>query len=151
MSDRINDVLVEVQTKLGNITALQGRVTICYNENDLIDSIKGLRTFPAVGIVYEGMRSAGENKPTSRLGLSAEVSIGLILIEQGDSIIATQQKKTRAIDMLKAMRDEFMDERSTVTGHYWHFMVESPAELTSGMVCWVQRWSLPIQLPPPRP
>lgn len=150
---KLNDVLEEASTKLLQLNAppvnLTGKVVIAYNEDDLLDVLKGVRSYPAVGIVYEGMRSLSEDSkgPTARVGLSCEVVLGLVLVECGDEIHPTLQKKMRAVEYLDAMRYQFINQRSTVTQHYWHFMVEAPAALRSGTVCWVQRWSLPLQLP----
>jgi len=152
MSSKLNDVLLEAEARLLK-TVVQseqvfaGKVVIVYNETDLLDKTRTIKSFPALGIVYEGMRSEPEQGATVK-GLSAEIVVAFVLIEQGEGIQQSKAKKTRAIDYLDAMRDQFMGERSTVTGHIWHFMVEAPAELRSDMVCWVQRWSLPVQLPP---
>jgi len=149
---RLNYILEEAKTKLAALntapTDLTGKIVIAYDENDLLDLLKGVKNYPAVGIIYEGMRSQPEQGSTAKVGVSCELVISFVLVEQGNAMQATQQKKTRAIDYLDAMRDQFMGKRSDVTHHFWHFMVESPAELKSGMVCWIQRWTLPVQLPP---
>ena len=148
---RLTEILEEASTRLLQLNAppvnLTGKVVVAYDENDLLDVLKGVKSYPAVGIVYEGMRSMPEGGPTARVGLSCEVILGFVLVERGDEIHATNQKKVRAIEYLDAMRSQFIDQRSTVTKHFWHFMVEAPAALRSGTVCWVQRWSLPVQLP----
>lgn len=149
---KLNDVLDEAQSRLLQLNAppvnLTGKVVVAYDENDLLDVLKGIRNYPAVGIVYEGMRSQSEEtKDTAKVGLSCEIVLGFVLVEAGDEIHNTHQKKTRAIDYLDAMRFKFMGQRSTVTKHYWHFLVEAPAALRTGAVCWVQRWTLPVQLP----
>lgn len=152
---KLNDVLEEMSTRLLQLNAppvdLTGRVVVAYNEDDLIDVLKGIRNFPAVGIVYEGMRSLGEQGSTAKMGLSCEGVFGVVLVERSDEIHASIQKKTRAIDYLEVMRNQFLGHKSTATGHFWKFMVESPAALKSGTVCWVQRWGLPIQLRPTPP
>lgn len=151
---KLNDVLVEAKEKLESLdtapTILNHKTVIVYDADDLLNSLKVIRSYPAVGIVYEGMRSKPEEGATLKYGISAEIVLAFILIEQGDAIHATEQKKTRAIDYLDAMRGRFMGQRSTATGHAWQFLVESPAELKAGMVCWIQRWALPVQLPPRR-
>jgi len=148
---KLTEVLEEASTRLLTLNAppvnLTGKVVVAYDENDLLDVLKGVRAFPAVGIVYEGMRSMSEGGPTAKVGLSCEIVLAFVLVERGDEIHATNQKKVRAIEYLDAMRLMFMGKRSTVTQHFWHFMVEAPAALRSGAVCWVQRWSLPTQLP----
>lgn len=153
----INAVLEEVKETLltldGYPVDLTGRVIICYDEDSLLDALKGVRSLPVVGIVYEGMRAVtaeAERGSTEKLGISSELSLMLVLVEVGDAIHASYQKQTRAVDYLDAMRGKFMARRSTVTRHRWHFLVESPAELKKGTVCWVQRWTLPVQLTPVR-
>lgn len=152
MISRLNAVLEEAQAKLLQLNAppvdLTGRVVIAYDENDLLGVLRGIRSFPAVGIVYEGMRSSPEQGATGKIGLSAEIVLGMVLVEQGDDIQRTVHRKIRAIEYLDAMRSQFMGERSEATHHFWRFMVEAPAALRSGTVVWVQRWSLPVQLPP---
>lgn len=148
---KLTEILEEAQSKLLQLNAppinLTGKVVIAYDENDLLDVVKGVRSFPAVGVVYEGMRSQSEDyKETAKVGLSCEVVLGFVLIERGDEIHRTDQKKVRAIEYLDGMRYQFINQRSTVTKHFWHFMVEAPAALRTGAVCWVQRWSLPVQL-----
>jgi hypothetical protein len=83
------------------------------------------------------------------MGLSAEIVLGFVLVEKGDEIHSTEQKKVRAIEYLDAMRYQFIGQRSTVTTHFWHFLVEAPAALRTGAVCWVQRWTLPVQMAHP--
>lgn len=153
---RLTEVLEEASTRLLQLNAppvnLTGKVVVAYDENDLLDVLKGVRAYPAVGIVYEGMRSMSEGGPTAKVGLSCEIVLGLVLVERGDEIHRTDQKKVRAIEYLDAMRGQFIGQRSMVTHHFWRFMVEAPAALRSGAICWVQRWSLPVQMPhPPRP
>jgi hypothetical protein len=147
---KLTEVLDEASTRLLRLNAppvnLTGKVVIAYDENDLLDVLKGVRSYPAVGIVYEGMRSMSEGGPTARVGMSGEIVLGLVLVERGDEVHNTLQKKVRAIEYLDAMRFQFIGQRSTVTNHFWHFMVEAPAALRSGAVCWVQRWSLPVQM-----
>jgi len=152
-SSKLVAVLTEAKDRLLQLNAppvnLTGKVVIAYDENDLIDVLKGVRAFPAVGIVYEGMRSATESGSTARMGLSAEIVLGFVLVEKGDEIHSTEQKKVRAIEYLDAMRYQFIGQRSTVTTHFWHFLVEAPAALRTGAVCWVQRWTLPVQMAHP--
>jgi hypothetical protein len=148
---KLNEVMAEAMARLQQLNAppvdLTGRVVVAYDENDLHDVLKGIKSFPAVGIVYEGMRSMPESGPTAKVGLSAEIVLAFVLVEAGDQIHRTNQKKVRAIEWLDAMRAQFIAQRSTVTQHFWHFLVESPAALRSGTVVWIQRWSVPVQLP----
>lgn len=150
---KLNDVLVEAQSRLVQTTVngtlvFEGKTVIVYNEDDLVDKTRTIKSYPALGIVYEGMRSRPEDGETWKVGVSGEIVMAFVVIDQGEGMQQASVKKTRAIDYLDAMRDQFMGQRSTVTGHFWHFLVESPAELRTGMVCWIQRWSVPVQFAP---
>lgn len=147
---KLTALLEEAKNRLLELNAppvnLTGKVVVAYDENDLLDVLKGVKSFPAVGIVYEGMRSMSETGSTAKVGISCEIVLGFVLVEAGDEMHRTNQKKVRAIEYLDAMRYQFMGQRSTVAQHFWHFVVESPAALRSGTVCWVQRWSVPVQM-----
>ena len=147
---KLNDVLEEAKAKVLALEtpSLVGKVTIAYKPEDLFDHMKTVRSLPAVGVMYEGMRSIPEGQTTDKKGISSEIVISLMLIEQDDSIHKSDEKRERAIDYLDAIRVQFLDQRSPVTGHIWHFLVEAPAELKAGLTCWVQRWALPVQLKP---
>lgn len=152
---KLNEVLAEAKAKMlgvdGTVDAtinLANRVVVAYEEDDLLDALKGVKSYPCVGIVYEGMRSTSEPGTTAKVGLSAEVVLSYVLIQSGPAVHATDEKRTKAIDYLEQMRDQFMGQKSTVTGHFWHFMVEAPVQMKGGMVVWSQRWSVPMQLTP---
>ena len=147
----LEPLLDEAKDKVESVSGLANRVVIAYDEEDLLSALKGVKGYPAAGIVYEGMRAVPESKPTSNVGTSAEVVIAVIIIQQADGVIASHQKKTVVMDLLRASMDKFLGQRSTVTKHYWKFLVEAPAELSKGMVVWTQRWSVPIQLSPVAP
>ncbi len=151
---KLNDVLAEALAKLITLDtgglSLAGKVVIADDENDLLDLLKGIKSYPAVGIIYEGMRSLPEAGSTNKLGISAEIVVAFVLISTGGAIHRTDQKRIRAVEYLEAMRDLFMGVRSTATGHFWHFLVEAPTEVKTGMLVWVQRWTIPVQLPPLR-
>ena len=70
---QLTDMLDEASSKLLQLNAppvnLTGKVVVAYDENDLLDVLKGVRAFPAVGIVYEGMRSMSEDGATAKVGL----------------------------------------------------------------------------------
>lgn len=152
ISVQVNNILEEAASKLLQLNAgevdLTGRVIVCYDVDELLSKIAVVKKFPVVGIVYEGMRSHPENKPSGNQGLAGELVLTFLLVEQGDMPKANPEKKIRAVIYLDGMRDQFLGKRSPVTSRLWHFMVESPARITENMVCWTQRWSMPVVFPP---
>jgi hypothetical protein len=148
---QITLILKDMQAQLNGVEYLSNKSVIAYNNDDLLDMLKGLKTYPGIGIVYEGMRSVPPTNPgqtTAKVGVSSEAVISLILVVQGESIIRSQESKFNAIDYLDMMRLIFLGQRNPITQQYWNFLVEAPAALASGMVFWVQRWSVPVQNKP---
>lgn len=144
--DRLKAVVIP-----GTSNTMAGRVVEADDADDLLDKLKGLKAYPGIGVVYEGMRSMPEGGDTGKMGLSSEVAMAFVLVEYGGAILNSPQKASRPRDWLHAMREQVMGQRSTATGHFWKFQVEAKAEIKGGMVCWIQRWSVPIQLRPAKP
>jgi hypothetical protein len=142
--DLVNAMTASIQL----IPAFTNKSIWAYNDDDLIDKIKGLAVFPGIAVVYEGMRSKPEVGVSAKVGISAEAVISLVVIDQGEAIVRTDQRKINVITYLDALRSGIMATRSP-TSHFWQFLVEAPAEVKKGMVFWVSRWSTPIQLAPP--
>lgn len=159
MSIKINDVLDEMKARLVEVLPegtqdhndaidFTGRVIVCYEVDDLLNKITNTKNFPILGVVYEGTRSKSENKPSENMGLACESVFSIILVTYGDNPVFSQNTKTTAIQYLDEMRLRFLGQRSTATSHPWGFQTESPAELKKGIVCWAQRWTLPVTFRP---
>lgn len=146
-----SQIITQAIAVLQSIAQLQNKVVFVYDDDDLADKLKGVKTYPAVGIIYEGMRAVmtpGESykATTGKLGMSAELVISFVIAQQPETIVATDAK-TPVIILLDAIRSSMMGTRSA-TGHLWRFVVEAPAVKSKGLAFWVQRWSVPVQLPP---
>lgn len=150
MNDLATKCVTDLKTHLSQLIAA-GKVIHVYDENELMDKTKGL-TFPAVGVVYEGMRAVPEtsnaesSKVSHKLGVSGELIASIMILQRPDSISAADTK-TPAMTLLDDVRQEIMGSRSP-SGHFWRFMVEASALEKNGVVIWLQRWSTPVQLVP---
>lgn len=149
----MNDLATKCVTDLKNhLTQLiaAGKVFHVYSEEELMDKTKGL-AFPAVGVVYEGMRAvndgaSGDARASHKLGVSCELIAAIMLIQRPDTISSTDMK-TPTLAMLDDIRQEIMGSKSP-SGHFWKFVVEASAQEKHGVVIWLQRWSTPVQLVP---
>lgn len=145
-------VIAEVKGRLQSIAAISGSAfkgpsIFVYDDANLADRVKGNFIWPAAGIIYEGMRAVGEpGKATDKIGMSAEIVVSIALVTLVE-LYATADGKTPVILALSQIRGSMMASRS-VTGHRWRFLVEAPASKKDGLAFWIQRWSVPIQLPP---
>jgi hypothetical protein len=55
--------------------------------------------------------------------------------------------KVPIMNLLDSVRFAMLGTRS-VTGHFYEFLLEAPAESKKGLIFWAQRWQVPIQLTP---
>jgi hypothetical protein len=136
----------DLKTKLESLAKLKGKAFWVYNEDHLMDKTKGI-TFPAVGVVYEGIRAVSENqKDTYKVGFSGELVASVMVIQRPDTISPADTKKP-AVELLDDIRGQIMGTKSP-SGHQWRFVVEASASEKNGVVIWIQRWSTPVQLMP---
>lgn len=146
MNDIATKCVADLKAHLAQLIAA-GKVFHVYSEEELMDKTKGI-TFPAVGIVYEGMRAVPEDsdKKSVKIGVSAELIAAVMLIQRPDNISAADTK-TPTMNLLDDIRQEIMGSKSP-SGHWWKFVVEASANEKNGVVIWLQRWSTPVQLIP---
>lgn len=146
MNDIATKCVADLKGHLEQLIAA-GKVFHVYSEEELMDKTKGI-TFPAVGIVYEGMRAVPEDsdKKSVKIGVSAELIAAVMLIQRPDNISAADTK-TPTMNLLDDIRQEIMGSKSP-SGHWWKFVVEASANEKNGVVIWLQRWSTPVQLVP---
>lgn len=133
----------DVASVLQLIASLKSKVLHVYSDEELTESTSAM-SYPACGVVYEGMRSLAEDGPTSKTGTSSELVVSVLLVDIYGSVAKSAVKKNAA-PILDAIRDAMMG-RVSPTGHKWRFVVEAAATPKKGIVLWVQRWSVPVQL-----
>lgn len=143
--DSVIKCLREVEEAVQSVAHFKDRTMFVYDEGDLSNKIRGVVKFPAVGIVYEGIRSVDAQKPNS-LGSSVELIVSLMVVNKlENTMVATSDGKTPALLYLGQLRRALLDRRSP-TGHHWRFLVEAPAKPSQGLTFWIQRWSVPLML-----
>jgi hypothetical protein len=147
MSIIIEDCLNQIKTYLSSLPGFTNAVVLAFNEEDFMDKIKGLKTYPGLGIVYEGLHSVPEIGSTGKVGISGQMVISIILISGGTGVLNTDEAKFNAIRNLDRIRSGMMATRSP-SMHPWRFLVEAPAQLKNGTIFWAQRWTTPVQMPP---
>ena len=105
---RITDVaskcVDDLKTKLESLAKLKGKAFWVYNEDHLMDKTKGI-TFPAVGVVYEGIRAVSENqKDTYKVGFSGELVASIMVIQRPDTISSADTKNGASLWRLRLPR-----------------------------------------------
>jgi hypothetical protein len=140
----ISACVTDLSTRLQSIADLDNKVLFVFGQNDLEDKIKGAKFLPAVGVVYEGTRAIPDPGVTAKLGGSAEAVFSLLVINRPDNLF-NADIKTSTLNLLDTIRSKILATRGP-TGHFWRFVVEAAADEQKGVVFWVQRWSIPIQL-----
>lgn len=144
----VADVVQGMVTTLQSIAGLQGKTFHILTEEELFDRAKAV-PFPAVGVVYEGMRSLGEpGKPTHKTGLSAKLNLAVVVFYQTKAPVgqvAADALKPQALDLLDTIRNTIRVTPGPGT-RTWEFLVEAPAVERNGVVVYIQRWTIPVML-----
>jgi hypothetical protein len=132
----IDDLTTQVAA-VGEFGAVgKEKVFSVYSEDDLLDKTKLVR-YPAVGVMYEGLRPT--NPDASRQGMGGDVGIALVLLLDPSTIggISTRNEATRLLGLMRAQ----MRMRASPSGHKWRFMGENPAGMVGNAMVYVQRWA----------
>lgn len=143
MIDLAAKCVTDIETKIGTLAAVKGKVFHVYGEDDLMDHTKGV-VFPCVGVVYNGIRATPEDGATGKQGISGELVVTIMLLLR-DNVSATSNPKEGALRMLDDVRELVMGTKSP-SGHKWRFQLESPVAGKKGVLAYVQRWATPVQL-----
>ena len=117
-----------------------------YSEEELLAYQKGV-IFPAVGVLYDGMRVApdsGGGSPGGGTKASAELSC-TVMAWFRNSPQSTVDPKDTIVAQVDRLRSAVMGQRSP-TGHFWRFQVEASIPGKSGVLCYLQRWATAVQL-----
>jgi hypothetical protein len=138
-------VMEEVKGLVQSIAPFQNSTVFVYDEDDLENKLKGAQ-FPAVGIIYNGMRKKPEQGRSAHLGISCDMMFTVMLVQKGQTIVVTDTK-VASIDLLDALRGAILGVRS-ITGHFYCFEMEAPGRPNKGLIFWGQRWAVPVQLTP---
>ena len=147
MKDFARLCLNDLTTRLKNSRLVQNKVYTVYDQEHLMDVGKGI-VFPCVGVLYEGTRSVSndQNQASHRVGLSAEAVFAITLMTKPD-VFGSDKNYIAAVDLMDDIREQVLDSKAP-TGHYWRFVVEAAAQEKNGVVSWVQRWTVPVQIVP---
>lgn len=144
IKDIASKCVEDLQKKIEAINANANGLLWVYSEANFLNASKGIN-FPAVGVIYEGMRGNSENeKTTNKIGGSGSLVVSLILAHNNGNF-AGGSEIFNATAILDEMRSAIIDTKSP-TGHKWRFVVEAPSEEKNGGVIWLQRWDTPVMI-----
>lgn len=124
-----------------------GRVWHIYGEEELRAKDKGLK-FPAIGVIYDGLRPMPSAGPQSGSGgggaLSCEMLFSVLLFLRLQPI-ALDDPKQAATTQMDTVRRAILGKRAP-SGHFWKFQLEVSAPNGKGSVAYIQRWVTTVQL-----
>ncbi len=144
LTDPLNRVLYDVYNRVQSIAVLTNRVLRVFDPNDAMDKLKGLQSYPGVGIIYEGTRSVDEHQPSAKIGVMGDMVISIVVLNTPNTMI-NADTKTPTINLLNLIRQSLLGQKGP-SGHFYRFIVEAAAVESKGAVIWVQRWSIPVAL-----
>jgi len=145
MSNHVQDCIDDLTAKLESVAQVKSKVFTVYNEEDLMDQMKGV-VGRGLGVSYLGMTAWPEigTKDSHRIGLSCTANYAIIVVNPKPPVI-TKQQISPLVSLLDNLRDSIKNTRAP-TGHFWRFVAETPAVIKGSNVVWVQRWAVPVQL-----
>lgn len=143
----VTDCSADLVTKLRSIPPLGGKIIVVMSMEDLISQLTTVAK-PAVGVLYEGARTA-QDQGGRQIGVSAEIVFSILMLAETSVISSKVDMLTPAHDMLDQVRHAIHGTRAP-TGHFWKWVMEAPAAQKNHLQVWVQRWSCAAQLPPSR-
>lgn len=143
-AEPINDDLV---SKVRSIDLFAQKTITVYSVDDMIEQLKNVPK-PAVGVMYEGARRAS-TEGGKQIGVSGEAVFTILLAAEVSIISAATrtQARTQAHELLDAVRQSIQGTRSP-NGHLYAWALEAQAAMKGNVAVWLQRWTVPIQLPP---
>lgn len=114
------------------------KVFFVYSEDDLVNKTKLVPQFPAVGVMYEGLRPT-QTDP-SRQGLAVDCNIAVALLVDAKVATDLQSEKNVASFVLTGLRNA-ISKKTSPTGHKWRFVYEGYVGDIKGLSVYVQRWA----------
>lgn len=133
----------DIQDRMQSIADFRECVAICLSPDRLISHFKGTQNV-ALGIVYEGMRSAPEGG-AGQQGLANVAVFGLYLKIDTAFTSKSYDKTKAAIELLDQMRAKLFGTRAS-PGHKFKFLMEALVDDSTANI-WVQRWQTPVLYP----
>lgn len=143
MVDVVTEVILDLTKLVAQVPAVQQKIVYMYDQDELLDAKKQLG-FPAVGIVYVGLRGKDDS---SRSGLAAEIVCDIYLLgaESCTSKLIGADQKPSTTSLLDNIRNEI--KCNVAPGQRkWKFVFEQPVQFTQDVLAYVQRWSITVVL-----
>jgi hypothetical protein len=142
MTDPVHSAVQDLISKMKEVQEFREKSFYVYDERVFLDA-SGPLSMPCAAVVYEGMISKGGSHMT---GLAATQQFAILLINGNKKMDAKgKENKQITTDMLNRIRKCI---RLTVApgGHKWEFMMESPFELDTNHMGFIQRWRTTVVL-----
>ncbi len=143
MADIVTNCVANLKSLIEQVSAVKKKVVYLYDQEELLNA-KTQLGYPAVGIVYIGMRGKDDS---SRTGLAAEIVCDIYLIgsDQCSSKLIGSDTKSVTTSLLDDIRSEI--KCNTAPGQRkWKFVFERPVDFTSEALAYVQRWQTTVVL-----
>lgn len=138
VADIVNVHISDVLSRLGAISSIKNKTVSLYTPDQIIKTTDKL-DFPAVGVIYAGMRGIEDSSRTGQKGrLMVDIFVAGAELCKDDTQINDLKPGVTAI--LQDIRNA-MTCTTAPGNHKWTFMAEFPEQLSEKEVIgYVQRW-----------
>lgn len=142
--DIVSEAILDLTSKLNDVSSVKKKVVYIYDQDDLLDKQKKLG-FPAVGIVYVGLKG---NEDSSKTGLAVTLVCDIYLIGGEQCVDKRADLKSGNTTILGEMRRSIACSKLLTNGalRKWKFVAESPVDIHPEYLGYVQRWSTVVLL-----
>lgn len=134
--DEVDNHAQDLATRIEKIAKALGKTIYAYNQDDFLSKAKKLQ-FPAIGIFYGGLASAGGTRSNS-----GSIKFDLIIVDDvgGAGGCSSDGGTLTATTLLSLIRQELY-ERDIEGEKQWSFKSEVPFDLgDKNKIAYVQSW-----------
>ena len=144
MADLVTDAIADLTTKMSRVNAIRNRAVYVYDQEDLLNAEKNLKT-PCAGVLYVGM---AVNEQDTRREKSVILTAQIAFIGGEFCELPNSQAKERTTKILDDIRREVIKAPTSGNDLVWRFESEAPFEIvrTEGakLLGYVQSWTTPF-------
>jgi len=141
--DVVTESVDNLKALIATVEAITQKLVYLYDQDELLDERKKIG-YPAVGVVYSGMRAKSDSTLT---GLAVDITLDVYLIggELCGSKIGATDEKISTTSLLADIRDAI---RCNIAPgqRKWKFVFELPSAFDQEVLGYVQRWSTTLIL-----
>jgi hypothetical protein len=144
VADPVTDAVADLETKMNTVNAIRNRAVYVYDQDDLLNAEKKLKT-PCAGVLYVGM---AVNEQDTRREKATLLTCQIAFIGGEFCELPNSQVKEKTTKILDDIRRAVIAPPTAEAQLVWRFESEAPFEISRSagdkLLGYVQVWTTPI-------